>query len=238
MRLDSPKLAAYISQMDQAQEGFPAPQTYAYTGNAREDILRMIPPDGKVIGSVGCGHGLAEAVLVRQGRQVHGIDISPEAVRLASAHLTSVRLVEPGAFDFFEPRSLDGLILADVIEHMPSAWTALQKLSTFVKPGGWIVISVPNMRHYSALCNLLVKGDWPEHDIGIFDATHLQVVTRKRLYRWCAQANLDVEQRFPVHYVLRRPRLGKVVRWVDNLSLRLFTDFLQFQIQVRCRVRA
>src|SRR5262245_56553273 len=118
---------------------------YGYLDEVREDILRLIPPDGKVIGSIGCGWGTTEAVLVQQGRQVHGVDISAEAISRAASRLTSARRIEPNDFSPFDPASLDGLILADVLEHIPAAWEALTSYAKAVKPGGWVAISVPNM---------------------------------------------------------------------------------------------
>src|SRR5438067_1669170 len=99
---------------------------YAYAVSERRDILAMIPDDGVEIGSIGCGVGWAEGQLVERGRRVHGVDIAPEAIEAAKTRLTSARLVTPATppSELFAPESLDGLILADVIEHLPSAWTA------------------------------------------------------------------------------------------------------------------
>jgi 2-polyprenyl-3-methyl-5-hydroxy-6-metoxy-1,4-benzoquinol methylase len=112
--------------------------SYVYDDVIRDDILTMIPADGRVIGSVGCGYAKSEAMLVLQGREVHGVDISPRAIELASTRLTSARVVSPEERMPFEPDSLDGLILADVIEHMPQAWDYLACFARMVKPGaGW-----------------------------------------------------------------------------------------------------
>src|SRR5581483_7885087 len=170
---------------------------YVYSDTVRDDILRMIPPDGKTIGSIGCGTAATEAKLVEQGREVHGVDIAEEAIRLAAGRLTSARLISADDRNPFPTASLDGLILADVIEHIPCAWKALASFVEAVRPGGWVVISVPNMRGTEAMYQFLVKGDWPERDIGIFDRTHLQVMSKKRLARWCRDAGLAVEQWFP-----------------------------------------
>lgn len=48
---------------------------YVYADYVRQDILRMVPKDGLTIGSIGCGYGATEAVLVREGRQIHGVDV-------------------------------------------------------------------------------------------------------------------------------------------------------------------
>ena len=83
----------------------------------------MIPPDGKVIGTIGCG-GAATEELVMEGREVHGAEFRPRR------QVARERLTAPGSFTTeerpFDDPSLDGLILADVLEHLPLAWQALR----------------------------------------------------------------------------------------------------------------
>lgn len=209
--------------------------TYAYADEVRHDILRMIPPDGRVIGSVGCGTGATEAVLVQQGREVHGVDVAPEAAAVAAPRLTTMRLIEPSDPQPFPARSLDGLILADVIEHIPHAWKALARFAEAVRPGGWVVISVPNMRGIDVLGTFFVRGDWPERRTGIFDATHFQMMSRKRLSRWCRDAGL-VEERWFDRYDPNGPRRSAFFRTADLVTFRLFHNWFMYQLQVRCRV--
>jgi 2-polyprenyl-3-methyl-5-hydroxy-6-metoxy-1,4-benzoquinol methylase len=194
----------------------------------------MIPPDGRIIGSIGCWRGAVEAELVGQGRLVHGVDVNAEAIAIARSRLTSARVVEPDRLDHFELDSLDGLILADVIEHLPMAWNALRVFATFVKPGGWVVISVPNMRSLSVMYQWLARGDWPERRDGVFDSTHLQMMSRRRLTRWCQQAGLKLECWFDRYLYADSSR----ERWIgrlDRLSLRCLNGWLQHQLQGRWR---
>lgn len=146
---------------------------YHYLDQLRDDILRMIPADGEIIGSIGCGFATTEKALVDQGREVHGVDVSQSAIEVARTRLTTARVVAPSDDYPFERDSLDGLILADIIEHLPMAWERLACFAEMVKPGGWVVISVPNMRNFEILATLVIKGEWYEFPLGIFDATHL-----------------------------------------------------------------
>lgn len=214
----------------------PSGTAYVYADGVREDILRLVPHDGRVIGSIGCGKGATEAVLVGQGREVHGVDVAPEAIAMARERLTSARLIAPDDQRPFGPASLDGLILADILEHVPRAWDALCVYAQAVRPGGWVVISVPNMRYVDALWQFIVHGDWPEDRVGIFDSTHLQVMTHRRLARWCRNANLEI-----VQWSGRSGRGWRDDRWrrlFDRLTLRRFHSLFVYQIQVLCRKTA
>ena len=206
---------------------------YVYLDEPRPDIRRMIPPDGKVIGTIGCGPAATEAELVRDGREVHGVDVSPEAIEAARERLTSARVIDPGDDRPFEENSLDGLILADVLEHLPMAWEKLRSFAGAVKPGGWVVISVPNNRYVEALFPLLLKGDWPEYPMGIFDQTHLQVMTHKRLDRWCKAAGLRKEAEFDLYDFSFLKR--NMYRAINVATFRLFRSFLTFEVQARYR---
>lgn len=209
---------------------------YPYLDLVHQYILDMVPEDGKQIGSIGCGSGATEAALMRQGREVHGVDISPEAIEIARTRLTSARVIAPDNISPFEDSSLDGLILSDVIEHIPAAWDVLASYTRAVRPGGWVVISVPNMRSINVVVQFFLLGDWPEKPMGIFDRTHLQVMSVRRLRRWCEHAGLTVEKWYD-RYEDHSWR-GRMARILDPLTLRLFHEFFTFQIQFRCRKKA
>lgn len=209
---------------------------YPYDDNPRWDITQMIPADGKVIGSIGCGGGATEAALVKAGREVHGVDIMPEPIERARTRLTSARVVQPGELHHFEPASLDGLILADVIEHLPEAWNALRVFASFIKPGGWVIISVPNMLYLGALREYVWRRDWPEDAKGIFDQTHIQFMTRRRLIRWCDAADIPIDKWFDKKGV--NARWQRAIAKAANLAtFKRFDEMLQFQLQVVCRKR-
>lgn len=206
---------------------------YVYHDVVRDYILDLIPADGAVIGSIGCGWGRTEQVLVERGRQVHGVDISEEAVAVAKTRLTTARVIAPDDARPFAPGSLDGLILADVIEHLPLAWDRLADYAEMVRPGGWVVISVPNMRHVEVLARLAVGGDWVEDAVGIYDRTHVQFMTHRRLTRWCTRAGLRVD-RWSDNYDYRFVRRN-VYRTLNLATARLFRSFFVFEILALCR---
>ena len=208
---------------------------YVYGDVPRPDLVPLFPSDGQIIGSIGCGTGVTEQVLVQAGREVHGVDISAPAIEIAKTRLTSARLIAPDERMPFAERSLDGLILADVIEHIPAAWDVLRDFVKMVRPGGWVLISVPNMRHWMTIYHFLLRADWPEMEMGIYDKTHLHVITRKRLTRWCDRAGLKIERWFPRYDPL--PKFSRVTRPMDKLTLGLFHDWFMFQLQLIARVK-
>jgi 2-polyprenyl-3-methyl-5-hydroxy-6-metoxy-1,4-benzoquinol methylase len=209
-------------------------EAYPYYDTPRSDILRMIPLDGPTIGSVGCGWAATERVLVEKGRVVHGVDVSKEAVAVAAGRLRSARVVQRDEQHFFDDDTLDGLILADVLEHMPNAWAALATMARSVRQGGWVVISVPNMQSLNVLIQFVLLGDWPEKELGIFDKTHIQMMSRRRLVRWCRAAGLEPVEWFDRYESHWR---GRLIGVFDKLTLGLFHDWLTYEWQCVCRKR-
>ena len=207
--------------------------SYSYRDSPRLDILHMIPTDGRIIGSIGCGWGATEAVLVQQGREVHGVDISPEAIERAKSRLSSARVVAPDDRSPFPAASLDGLILSDVLEHLPEAWQALEEFAKAVRPGGWVVLSVPNMRNIKVFFQFFIRGDWPEEREGIFDSTHLQVMSRRRVERWCDSAGLTIEKWYDAYH--SQGRYSGILRLIDLATIRLFHFWWMAQLQARLR---
>lgn len=201
---------------------------YIYSDQVRFDILTLVPKTGFIIGSIGCGRASTEQVLVAAGREVHGVDISAEAVEVAKKRITSARVVNGDVLMPFAENSLDGLILADVIEHMPLAWNRLEQFAKMVKQGGWILISVPNMRQLRVLYTLLLKGDWPEQPTGIFDETHIQVMTHKRLERWAVKSGLSLLKWQNSYFF--RPQINAIYKLINLVTFNYFQSFFDYQI--------
>jgi hypothetical protein len=91
----------------------------------------------------------------------------------------------------------------------------------------------PNNRYLEALIPFVIGGDWPEYPMGIFDQTHVQVMTHKRLDRWCRAAGLKREAEFDLYdfdFVRRN-----VYRAINLATLRIFKSFLTFEVQARYR---
>ena len=203
-------------------------ENYVYADHLRVEILNMVPKTGHIIGSVGCGQARTEGALVEAGREVHGVDVSERAIKIAKQRLTSARVIGYDETMPFAAESLDGLMLLDVIEHIPLAWERLAEYTKMVKKGGWVVISVPNMRHLEALTQLVIKGDWPEYDAGTFDKTHIQVMTHKRLLRWGELAGLQHQSWHDAYRWATLPHY--FYQLLDLMTFKIFKSFFHNQI--------
>jgi 2-polyprenyl-3-methyl-5-hydroxy-6-metoxy-1,4-benzoquinol methylase len=179
----------------------------------RPEVQALAPREARRILDIGCSAGgLGAALKRRQGAEVVGIELDEDYARDAEAVLDRVLLgdvqevlAEPpediGAFDL--------VIAADVLEHLVDPWTALRRATDLLEPGGTAIVSLPNVRYLAVFWTLAVRGRWPRHAAGLFDATHLRWFTPKDARDLLEQAGLEVERVEPRY-------------WVDGWALRLF----------------
>ncbi|MBW3652861.1 MAG: class I SAM-dependent methyltransferase [Actinobacteria bacterium] len=170
-------------------------QTYAAFGNGAiaAHAQRLLAPGGRVL-DVGCASGGLLATLRPSAAHLAGLELSPTAAQAAAQIADRVvcgALEDPQLP--FEPGFFDLVVLADVLEHLADPAAGLARAAAWCRPGGAVLVSVPNVAHWHARLTLL-RGRWPQDDSGTFDSSHLRWFTRDALRALLTQAGLrDVE---------------------------------------------
>ncbi len=105
-------------------------------------------PAGRML-EVGCASGTFLHQMAAKGWQVEGIEFSPKAAAAARAlgypvHAGSLETAPAPAEPF------DLIVGWMVLEHLHDPVLALKKLNAWMKPGGWLVLSVPNAGAFEA----------------------------------------------------------------------------------------
>jgi len=157
----------------------------------RCDVIAAVPPEAKTVLSVGCAAGLTEAELVKRGMKVVGVEINPDAARIARERGVIVLEGDASTIDVnigYEP--YDYIIYADILEHLPDPVAVLKRHVQSLKTGGTVYVSVPNFRNYSVFWQLFVRGHICYKDAGILDNTHLRITTRKMVIEWFEQVEV------------------------------------------------
>ena len=80
--------------------------------------------------------------------------------------------------DYFQGTTYDYIIFADVLEHLSSPKTVLEKCYTFLNDTGLIWISVPNIAYNDIIIKLL-NNQFDYSDTGLLDKTHIHFFTEK-----------------------------------------------------------
>lgn len=163
----------------------------AAENNSHALMLRLIPAAGRVL-DVGCATGYLGAALMDRGCTVAGVELDPVAAERAAAILGEVLVADLETVDLvahFGPESFDTVVLGDVLEHLRDPLRLLRGAMPLLRPGGSVVISVPNVTH-GDLRLALLQGRWEYRDRGLLDRTHLHFFTRASLLQLLEDAGL------------------------------------------------
>ena len=157
-------------------------------------ILRWLGDGhGRQVLDVGAGDGVIGAQLTGRGWRVTGIEGDPALAEAGVRHCERMitadlnrELPEVGG-------PFDAIVYGDILEHLVNPLRVLVELDRALAPGGFLVISVPNIAHlYIRL--LLLFGRFDYIDRGILDSTHLRFFTARSLKTLLDDAGLTVER--------------------------------------------
>lgn len=111
---------------------------------------------------VGAGTGIFLAEARRAGWDVTGVEPSPAAIQRAAGRLASA--ITPGRFDQIEspPSTFDVITLWNVLEHLEQPLDDLKRAARLLRPGGLLVLSVPNLGAWEAK---VFGRDWIGWDV-------------------------------------------------------------------------
>jgi SAM-dependent methyltransferase len=107
-------------------------------------IARTFPSLGSLL-EVGCGTGFLLGDIRDRfpGAALAGCDILFDSLRYARRHLPRVLVFQADAYKLPIERRFDVVIALDVIEHLDEDAAALREMFRVVKPGGGLVLTVP-----------------------------------------------------------------------------------------------
>lgn len=183
-------------------------------------LLDSIKPQATVL-DVGCASGyLGHWLRLRQQVKVWGIEPMAEVAAVARAQgyedvfVGNVESILVSGV--LGGKKFDHILLGDVFEHLLDPVAALRALIPCLAPQGTLIISVPNVAHYSVRLNLL-RGRWDMTDTGILDRTHVHFYTQKTAHEMLVSAGLrvrSVRPRGDIERWLKRIGLGSVGQWI------------------------
>jgi 2-polyprenyl-3-methyl-5-hydroxy-6-metoxy-1,4-benzoquinol methylase len=161
-------------------------------------VMRLIGREGLIL-DVGCGTGINGHSLRALGNRVHGIEIDPDAARVARGRLDLVHCGDATRFADLPPEireaRYDVILLADVLEHLvdPEGFLVAVTGSPLVSERTRLVVSLPNVAVWSMRLGLLF-GDFTYGDSGILDRSHLRFFTRKTARALLRSAGFTIER--------------------------------------------
>lgn len=121
-----------------------------------EVILREIPPTAQTVLDVGSGGAWLAQALKDSQQQIISFDIAPKntIAALQKYPYENHHAVTGDVYALpFAPHSIDCIVTAEVIEHVPNPATFLQALLKILKPNGKLIVTTPyNEKIQYSLC--------------------------------------------------------------------------------------
>jgi len=181
---------------------FPLQAVPDYYRFDRPEVRNLVPSAAKRVLDVGCAGGGLGAGLKRERPTlvVDGIEVVPHAARMADDVLDRVFCgpVED-VHVLLEDNAYDCIVFADVLEHTVDPAQVLALLRPKLKDDGVLVVSLPNIRHWSVVGPLL-EGRFEYEDAGILDRTHLRFFTQQSMVDFFSSNAFDVTRMHKVPF--------------------------------------
>lgn len=193
-------------------------------------MLDLVGANARIL-DVGAGTGnLAERLRDVHDGQVIGVELDRDAAQVMESRgfkvicgditmaATLATVANLGPFDH--------VICGDVLEHVLDPQRMLMDLRPMLRPGGTIIVSLPNVVSVRARLTILL-GRWNYADTGIFDRTHLRFFTPATAKQLLVDSGFRVTDAIPVG-----PLTARLGRRGVSLS-RLRPGLLATQIVIR-----
>ena len=158
-----------------------------YFTRPRKDLISFLPErTGLKILEVGAGGGDTLIELKQSGKaaEVTGIELFALDGTYQNNALIDRFII--GNIEEIKPdlktNYYDAILFGDVLEHLIDPWNVVKNVSGFLKPGGLLIASIPNIRSRQAFKKIFLEGDFGYTSEGLFDKTH---------YRWFYKKKYD-----------------------------------------------
>ena len=200
----------------------------------RSEMLEFIPNAPQRVLELGCARGyFADALKKRSPCEYWGVELSPELAEEARTRVDRLIVDDLSRPTASLPQSFFDVILCnDILEHLADPESLLKRARDWLVPGGVVVSSIPNLRYFRALDEIVFGKDLKYTEEGIFDRTHLRFFTSKSICRMFEQSGYEILRHEGVNASKSfRPRLWSAL----TLGLLADSKYLQFATVARPR---
>lgn len=125
------------------------------------DKFRKYLLEDKKVLEIGCAAGyFLEAIKKEGNNNVHGLEISHEAAEFAKNKFNiniigdNIDSVDEKYNNFF-----DSIVMFHVLEHLKNPSESLGEIKRFLKPGGILIIEIPNVKSFDIIASKRIKKE-------------------------------------------------------------------------------
>ena len=157
-----------------------------YFNQVREDLIKQMPlnPNNRIL-EIGAG-GCNTLVAIKERKlavEVFGVELfaiansNQQNLLIDQLFIGNIEQILPD----FPTDYFDIILCGDVLEHLIDPWATVKRVSRYLKKGGLMIISCPNIREVFNWSRILFTGSFRYEASGIMDKTHLRFFCKKDL---------------------------------------------------------
>lgn len=203
-----------------------------YFSNIRKDLISLISPNAKgmKVLEVGAAYGETLFYLKQKGiaSEAVAVDLFEDKnnkqnyKQLDNFIFGNIEEIELNQYNNY----FDLILLPDVLEHLIEPKQVLNKLKNYLKQDGQIMVSMPNIRHYSAINKIFFKGDFRYEESGIFDYTHMRFYCKKNIKELLETSGYEVVKQQSSIKSYQGKSFSKII---NLITFGLLEEFLSYQ---------
>ena len=200
------------------------------------ELIRLVGI-GKDVLEVGSGMGHVTKVLKSLGNRVTCVELREDLAAIAQKYCNRMivgDIEEINLCEVINRERFDVVTFGDVLEHLRDPVAVLRKVRPFLKAGGYVVASIPNIAHRSVRYALLL-GEFNYEDEGLLDRTHLRFFTRMTIEDMFKESSYQIVD---VVRIRNNSFLDHKIRHGISFSRRLSREVLKLCLKVGLRGEA
>jgi len=181
-----------------------------YFQGERSEMLEYVPQSAEMILEVGCGYGnFGKLLKAERSAEVWGVELEEQAAAIASENLDRVICAPFDRSLELPEKGFDCIVFNDVLEHLVDPFDTLLYCKALLSDRGVIVASIPNVRYFSNMIDLLILRKWEYADQGILDRTHLRFFTYSSILSMFSRLGYEVQTIEGLHKIEKMTLPGK-----------------------------
>ena len=195
-----------------------------YYNDRRWDIFSLVPPDVSRVLDIGCGEGwLGNTIKSTRHCNIFGVELIEEAAQKSRKYYEQVSVANlDEIIPPFGDTKFDCIVYSDILEHLNNPLKVLYELNKLLSNNGTVILSLPNISHYSIILNLL-RNNFLYTKEGILDETHKKFFTSNSIQLMLDESNLEVVTH------ITNLSAGRIMRFLNIITLKKFEYLLVFQ---------
>lgn len=193
---------------------------------------------------IGTATGYLSSEMKSLGCVVTGIEQDAEMANIARQHCQEMIVGDIETMNLSGLGQYDAIVFGDVLEHLRNPREILQKASALLKPGGSVLMSLPNVANIWVRLNLLF-GRFNYSRVGILDETHLRFFTLETMKQLAIDSGLDIisvnTTPIPLPIILPPTSQGRPLSFLHLINLglaKLRGTLFGYQFIFVCRLRS